>query len=70
MKERNIASCKDEKERYEKKMRGELKIKLNRCSGCKVLHYCSRVSNWSFRIIDSMSCHMFCYWRFYTLCES
>ncbi|KAK6909187.1 hypothetical protein I203_103204 [Kwoniella mangroviensis CBS 8507] len=42
MKERNIASCKNEKERYEKKMRGELKIKLNRCSGCKVLHYCSR----------------------------
>ncbi|WWC95096.1 hypothetical protein V866_001948 [Kwoniella sp. B9012] len=49
MKERNIASCKNEKERYEKKMRGELKIKLNRCSGCKVLHYCSRecqLSDW------------------------
>ncbi|WVW86441.1 hypothetical protein I302_108489 [Kwoniella bestiolae CBS 10118] len=49
MKESNIARCKDEKERFEKKMRGLLKVKLNRCSGCKVLHYCSRecqLSDW------------------------
>ncbi|WWC91972.1 uncharacterized protein L201_006925 [Kwoniella dendrophila CBS 6074] len=48
--ERSIYVSQNERERLEKKMRGELKLKLNRCASCKVLHYCSKecqISDWS-----------------------
>ncbi|WRT69965.1 uncharacterized protein IL334_006956 [Kwoniella shivajii] len=49
LEEKQISTFSSERERIEKKMRGELKTKLNRCSLCKVIHYCSKecqVSDW------------------------